>query len=560
MSKKIVIVGGVAGGASAAARLRRLDETANIILFEREEHVSFANCGLPYYIGDVIEEREKLLVQTVDGMSKRFNLDIRNFSEVTRIHRDRQTISVTNVQTKETYEESYDVLILSPGAQPIVPPIPGIDEAKNIFTLRNIPDTDQIKAFIHQHQPEKAAVIGGGFIGLEMAENLVEKGLKVTLIEMQNQVMAPLDYEMAAIVHNHLREKGVQLILEDGVTSFADQGEVIVLSSGEKVKTDMTLMSIGVKPENKLALDAGLNVGERGGIQVNDFLQTNDESIYAIGDVIEVKDYVSEQPAMIPLAGPANHQGRIVANNIYGKKERYKGTLGTSVAKVFDLTVATTGNNEKLLKQQRKAYDVLHIHPASHAGYYPNAHPIALKVIFSKATGEIFGAQAVGMDGVDKRIDVIATAILGKLTVYQLADLELAYAPPYSSAKDPVNMAGYVAENMKENRVETVQWHEIDQLVHDGGVLIDVRGPNGFATGSIPGSINIPLNDIRDRMNEIPKDKTIYVTCRSGIDAYIATRILKENGYKAKNVDGAWLTYEAVLKDTGSNRVLSSKQ
>lgn len=560
MSKKIVIVGGVAGGASAAARLRRLDETANIILFEREEHVSFANCGLPYYIGDVIEEREKLLVQTVDGMSKRFNLDIRNFSEVTRIHRDRQTISVTNVQTKETYEESYDVLILSPGAQPIVPPIPGIDEAKNIFTLRNIPDTDQIKAFIHQHQPEKAAVIGGGFIGLEMAENLVEKGLKVTLIEMQNQVMAPLDYEMAAIVHNHLREKGVQLILEDGVTSFADQGEVIVLSSGEKVKTDMTLMSIGVKPENKLALDAGLNVGERGGIQVNDFLQTNDESIYAIGDVIEVRDYVSEQPAMIPLAGPANHQGRIVANNIYGKKERYKGTLGTSVAKVFDLTVATTGNNEKLLKQQRKAYDVLHIHPASHAGYYPNAHPIALKVIFSKATGEIFGAQAVGMDGVDKRIDVIATAILGKLTVYQLADLELAYAPPYSSAKDPVNMAGYVAENMKENRVETVQWHEIDQLVHDGGVLIDVRGPNGFATGSIPGSINIPLNDIRDRMNEIPKDKTIYVTCRSGIDAYIATRILKENGYKAKNVDGAWLTYEAVLKDTGSNRVLSSKQ
>ncbi|HLR80880.1 MAG TPA: CoA-disulfide reductase [Bacillota bacterium] len=560
MSKKIVIVGGVAGGASAAARLRRLDETANIILFEREEHVSFANCGLPYYIGDVIEEREKLLVQTVDGMSKRFNLDIRNFSEVTRIHRDRQTISVTNVQTKETYEESYDVLILSPGAQPIVPPIPGIDEAKNIFTLRNIPDTDQIKAFIHQHQPEKAAVIGGGFIGLEMAENLVEKGLKVTLIEMQNQVMAPLDYEMAAIVHNHLREKGVQLILEDGVTSFADQGEVIVLSSGEKVKTDMTLMSIGVKPENKLALDAGLNVGERGGIQVNDFLQTNDESIYAIGDVIEVKDYVSEQPAMIPLAGPANHQGRIVANNIYGKKERYKGTLGTSVAKVFDLTVATTGNNEKLLKQQRKAYDVLHIHPTSHAGYYPNAHPIALKVIFSKATGEIFGAQAVGMDGVDKRIDVIATAILGKLTVYQLADLELAYAPPYSSAKDPVNMAGYVAENMKENRVETVQWHEIDQLVHDGGVLIDVRGPNGFATGSIPGSINIPLNDIRDRMNEIPKDKTIYVTCRSGIDAYIATRILKENGYKAKNVDGAWLTYEAVLKDTGSNRVLSSKQ
>ncbi|HEX6593043.1 MAG TPA: CoA-disulfide reductase [Bacillota bacterium] len=549
MSKKIVIVGGVAGGASAAARLRRLDETSNIILIERGEHVSFANCGLPYYIGDVIEERENLLVQTVEGMSKRFNLDIRNLSEVTSIHRDRKTISVTNLQTKETYEESYDVLILSPGAQPITPPIPGIDEAKNIFTLRNIPDTDQIKACIHQHQPEKAAVIGGGFIGLEMAENLVEQGLKVTLIEMQNQVMAPLDYEMAAIVHNHLREKGVQLILEDGVKSFADQGEVIVLSSGEKVKTDMTLMSIGVKPENKLALDAGLNVGERGGIQVNDFLQTNDESIYAIGDAIEVRDYVSEHPTMIPLAGPANHQGRIVANNIYGKKERYKGTLGTSVAKVFDLTVATTGNNEKLLKQQKKEYDVLHIHPASHAGYYPNAHPIALKVIFNKATGEIFGAQAVGMDGVDKRIDVIATAILGKLTVYQLADLELAYAPPYSSAKDPVNMAGYVATNMKENLVETVQWHEIDNSVNEGGVLIDVRGPNGFATGSIPGSINIPLNDIRDRMDEIPKDKTIYVTCRSGLDAYIATRILKENGYEAKNVDGAWLTYEAVLKD-----------
>lgn len=549
MTKKIVIVGGVAGGASAAARLRRLDETSHIILFERGEHISFANCGLPYYIGEVIEEREKLLVQTVEGMSKRFNLDIRNLSEVTDINREKKSVSVTNLQTNETYEESYDVLILSPGAQPIAPPILGLAESNNVFTLRNIPDTDAIKGYVDQKQPDKAAVIGGGFIGLEMAENLAERGINVTLIEMANQVMAPLDYEMAAIVHNHLREKGVELILEDGVKSFAENGQIITLSSGKNVTTDMTIMSIGVKPENKLALDAGLTIGDRGGIHVNEFLQTNDKSIYAIGDVIEVTDYVSERPTMIPLAGPANHQGRIVANNIYGENEKYKGTLGTSVAKVFDLTVATTGNNEKSLKQQEKEYDVLHIHPASHAGYYPNAHPISLKVIFNKKTGEIYGAQAVGVDGVDKRIDVIATAIVAKLSVFELADLELAYAPPYSSAKDPVNMAGYVASNIKENRLETVQWHEIDDIVKEGGILIDVRGPNGYAKGAIEGSIHIPLNDLRERMDEIPKDKIIYVTCRSGLDSYVATRILSENGYKAKNLDGSWLTYEAVLKD-----------
>lgn len=552
MSKKIVIVGGVAGGASAAARLRRLDETAEIVLFERDEHISFANCGLPYYIGDVIEDRSKLLVQTVAGMSARFNMDIRNFSDVTQINRDAKTVSIKNVITNETYEESYDTLVLSPGAQPIAPPIPGLEDSKSIFTLRNIPNTDQIKSYVDKNKPTHVSVIGGGFIGLEMAENFSELGMKVTLIEMAHQVMAPLDYEMAAIVHNHLREKDVELILNDGVKSFENEGTVINLSSGEKVNTDMIIMSIGVKPENKLAADADLDLGDRGGIKVNEFLQTKDESIYAIGDAIEIVDYINGKPAMIPLAGPANRQGRIVANNIYGKNEKYKGTLGTSVAKVYDLTVAATGNNEKSLTQQGKEFDVLHIHPMSHAGYYPNASPISLKVTFNKETGTIFGAQAVGLSGVEKRIDVIATAIMGNLSVFELADLELSYAPPYSSAKDPVNMAGYVASNMNEGRVETVQWHEIDDIIKDDGVLLDVRGPNGFSKGAIEGSIHIPLNDLRDRMKELPKDKTIHVSCRTGLDAYVATRILNESGYISKNLDGAWLTYGAVSTDKAS--------
>ncbi|PLR82193.1 CoA-disulfide reductase [Bacillus canaveralius] len=547
MGKKILIVGGVAGGATTAARLRRLDENSTIILFERGEHISFANCGLPYYIGETIKEREKLLVQTVDGMSKKFNLDIRNLNEITKINRDNKTVAVKNLVTNETYEESYDVLVLSPGAKPIVPPISGMNEADNVFTLRNIPDTDKIKDYIDHQRPKEAVVVGGGFIGLEMAENLVDRGVHVTLVEMANQVMAPLDYEMAAIVHHHLIEKGVNLILEDGVQSFENQGRTVILSSGKRINTDFIILSIGVRPENTLAVDAGLSIGERGGIVVNEYLQTNDTNIYAIGDAIEVTDYINKIPAMIPLAGPANRQGRTAANNIYGKKEKYHGTLGTSIAKVFDLTVATTGNNEKLLKRSDIDYKVVHLHPASHAGYYPGAFPIALKLIFDQKSGKIYGAQAVGKDGADKRIDIIATAIKGELTVLDLAELELAYAPPFSSAKDPVNMAGYVASNIIEGDIETVQWHEIDQIVHNGGLLIDVREPLEIENGYIKGSINIPLGEIRNRLHELPKNETIYITCQVGLRGYLASRILVSNGYKVKNLDGGWKTYSLVI-------------
>lgn len=545
MAKKIVIVGGVAGGATAAARLRRLDEKAEIILVERGEHISFANCGLPYYIGEVIEEREHLLVQTVEGMEKRFRLDIRVKQEVIRIDRDKKNVVIKNLKTGETYEESYDYLILSPGARPIVPPIPGLHEANNIYTLRNIPDTDAIKKHVDEEKPDRAVVVGGGFIGLEMAENFALRGMDVTIVEMADQVMAPLDPEMAGIVHEHLEEKGINLILNDGVKAFSDEGRTITLSSGKTLQTDLTLLSIGVQPESELAKEAGLSLGERGGIQVNEYLQTLDEAIYAIGDVIETKDYILQERTMIPLAGPANRQGRIVANNIYGRKEKYRGTLGSSVAKVFDLTVASTGINEKGLKQREKVYQAIHIHPMSHASYYPGASTLSLKVLFHPETGKIYGAQAIGKKGVEKRMDVIATAIMGDLTVFELADLELSYAPPYSSAKDPVNMIGYIAQNIVWDGIETVQWYEIDEIVQKGGFLLDVRGPRGFQQGNIPGAYHIPLPELRNRLDEIPKDRTIYTTCRSGLDSYVAARILKGYGYDVKNLDGSYLTYRA---------------
>lgn len=548
--KKIVIVGGVAGGATAAARLRRLSEKDQIVMFERGEYISFANCGLPYYIGEVITDRKKLLVQTVEGMSKRFQLDIRNVTEVTKINRDKKTVTVQNVLSDEQYEESYDVLILSPGAKPIVPPIPGIKEAKNIFTLRNVPDTDKMKAYVDNHKPKHAVVIGGGFIGVEMAENLVERGVDVTLVEMANQVMGPLDIEMASIVHTHMKEKGVHLILEDGVKAFENEGQQIILNSGRTLESDMTVLAIGVKPENQLAKDAGLELGIRGTIKVNEHLQTSDPSIYAIGDAIEVKHYIHNVETFIPLAWPANRQGRLVADHIHGRDVKYHGTLGTSIAKIFDLTVAATGCNEKMLKQHNLPYEVIHIHPLHHAGYYPNAKQMTLKLIFDQETGEIYGAQAIGEDGVDKRMDVIATAIKGGLTVMDLPDLELSYAPPFSSAKDPVNLAGYVATNVVEKAVETVQWHEIDNIVANGGFLIDVRNPNEVEKGSIHGSVNIPLDDLRDRLHELPKNETIYVTCQVGLRGYLATRILEENGFKAKNLDGGYKLYSAVFGQT----------
>lgn len=546
MTKKVMIVGGVAGGATAAARLRRISEDVEIILVERGEHISFANCGLPYYIGETIKDRSKLLVQTVKGMSDRFNLDIRNLSEVIKINPADKTVTIKNLQTDEVYEESYDQLLLSPGARPIIPSIPGINDHQSLFTLRNIPDTDKIKSYVDSQNPKKAVIIGGGFIGIEMAENLADRGLEVTIIEMANQIMAPIDFEMASILHTHLRDKGVKLILENGVQAFTNHGSTVILTDGNEIETDLTILSIGVRPENELAKAAGLALGERGGIIVNEFLQTSNEDIYAVGDAVEVVDYINGTKTMIPLAGPANRQGRIAANNIMGKTEKYQGTLGTSIAKVFDLTVAATGNNEKTLKRVAAPFEVVHIHPISHAGYYPGAAPISLKLIFAKDTGKIYGAQAVGADGVDKRIDVIATAIKGGLTVEDLTNLELSYAPPYSSAKDPVNMAGYVATNIMNVELEHIQWHEVDKIVSDGGLLIDVREPMEREFGYIEGSINILLINLRERLEELPREQTIYVSCQVGLRGYLASRILKNHGFKVKNVDGGWKTYSAV--------------
>ncbi|CAM3951474.1 CoA-disulfide reductase [Mesobacillus thioparans] len=551
MAKKVVIVGGVAGGATTAARLRRLDEQTEIVMIERGEYISFANCGLPYYIGGAIQERDALLVQTVEGMSKKFNMDIRNLSEVTRIDRERKVVEINDLKTGKTYEENYDVLVLSPGASPIKPPIPGIDEAGALFTLRNIPDTDKIKAYVDERMPKKATVIGGGFIGVEMAENLWERGVEVTLVEMADQIMAPIDFEMASILHQHLREKGVNLVLEDGVKSFENNGKLINLNSGTQIETDLVILAIGVAPENKLAKEAGLELGLRGAIRVNERLQTADESIYAIGDAIEVKDYINGQATHIPLAWPANRQGRIVADHINGIDSKYQGTLGTSIAKVFDMTVAATGNNEKTLKRLGISYDVVHVHPSSHAGYYPGAFPIALKLIFDRETGKIFGAQAVSYDGADKRIDVLATAIKGGMTIFDLPDLELAYAPPYSSAKDPVNMAGYAAKNIAEGLVETVQWHEINDILANGGYLIDVREPIERDMGLIEGSVNIPLGELRDRLGEIPT-KEVYVYCQVGLRGYLASRILKQAGFKVRNLDGGYKTYSCVFEPDAS--------
>ncbi|MGD8191343.1 CoA-disulfide reductase [Brevibacillus ginsengisoli] len=552
MSRKIIIVGGVAGGASAAARLRRLNEQDEIIMVERNEHISFANCGLPYYIGGVITDRNKLLVQTVEGMSNRFQLDIRNLCEVVKINRDRKTVNIKDLRTGNEYEESYDVLVLSPGARPIRPAIPGIEEAEHLFTLRNIPDTDAIKSYIDEHKPHHAVVVGGGFIGVEMAENLREQGMDVTLVEMSNQVMAPIDYEMASIVHEHMRAKGIELVLEDGVQAFKNSGRQIQLNSGRELTTDMILLAIGVQPENQLAKDAELELGVRGAIRVSPTMQTSDPAIYAIGDAVEVTDYINGQQTMVPLAWGANRQGRLVADHINGLDATYRGVLGTSIAKVFEMTVAATGNNEKTLKRLGLPYQAVHIHPGSHAGYYPGAAPISLKLLFDPTNGKILGAQAVGADGADKRIDVIATAIKGGLTVVDLPDLELSYAPPYSSAKDPVNMAGYVASNILEGMVETVQWHEIDDIIASGGLLVDVREPIELEAGFIPGAINIPLGQIRDRMNELPKDQTIYVSCQVGLRGYLAARILSQYGFNVKNLDGGYKTYAAVARSKQS--------
>ncbi|HWR61313.1 MAG TPA: FAD-dependent oxidoreductase [Clostridia bacterium] len=559
MSKKVLIVGGVAGGASTAARLRRVDEKAEIIMFERGRYISFANCGLPYYIGGAIKDRRNLLVQTAQAMRDRFKVDVRELSEVVRIDRQRKLVEVRNLKDGTTYEESYGVLVLSPGAAPVKPPIPGI-EGPNIYTLRDIPDTDSIKGFLDEKKPESAVVVGGGFIGLEMAENLHEAGLKVDIVEALDQVMAPLDYDMAAMVHNHIRDKGCGLHLKDGVKAFETEGgrTAVVLAGGKRITADMAVLSIGVKPNSSLAKEAGLEIGATGGIKVNEYLQTSDPYIYALGDAIEVTDYVSGNPALIPLAGPANKQGRIVANNIAGLRETYKGTQGTAIAKVFDLAAASTGINEKTLKKLGKKpgkdYITTTTHSASHAGYYPGGGMMAVKTIYTPE-GRVLGAQIVGRDGVDKRIDYFAIAIRHRMTVYDLQEFELAYAPPFSSAKDPVNMAGYVAGNVLNGDTKVAYWDEAMNADMSSTFLLDAREPSEYAAGHIPNAVNIPLNQIRSRLAEIPGDKEIIVNCRVGLRSYIGVRMLVQNGFdNVKNLSGGYITYSEIERDMKDNK------
>lgn len=554
-----LIIGGVAGGATVAARLRRMDEKANIILFERGKYVSYANCGLPYYIGDTINNREKLFVQTAKGFTDRFRIDIRTEQEVTAIRPDKKEVEIKNLSTGETYTETYDKLVLSPGAEPLRPGIEGIG-SKKIFTLRNVPDTDTIKNYVNTENPKRAIVVGGGFIGLEMAENLYDLGIQVDVVEMANQVMAPLDFSMAAIVHRQLTDKGVGLHLEDGVSRFEekDGGVTVHLRSGKQIATDMVLLSIGVRPETKLAKNAGLAIGERGGITVNDYMQTSDANIYALGDAVEVRHLVTGQPALIPLAGPANKQGRIVADNIvFGNKEKYPGSIGTSIAKVFDLTVAAAGANAKLLQRNNIPYISSYTHGASHAGYYPGAVPLSIKILFAPENGKLLGAQIVGFNGVDKRIEMLAQVIQRGGTVHDLAELEHAYAPPYSSAKDPVNMAGFVAENILNKKSRIIQWRELAELPADT-IRIDVRTHDEYKLGTIPGFINIPVDELREHLDELPKEKPIVVTCAVGLRGYLAYRILVQNGFKhVRNLSGGYKTWSvatAPIKEIVSHK------
>ena len=554
-----LIIGGVAGGATVAARLRRMDEKANIILFERGKYVSYANCGLPYYIGDTINNREKLFVQTAKGFTDRFRIDIRTEQEVTAIRPDKKEVEIKNLSTGETYTETYDKLVLSPGAEPLRPGIEGIG-SKKIFTLRNVPDTDTIKNYVNTENPKRAIVVGGGFIGLEMAENLHDLGIQVDVVEMANQVMAPLDFSMAAIVHRQLTDKGVGLHLEDGVSRFEekDGGVTVHLRSGKQIATDMVLLSIGVRPETKLAKDAGLAIGERGGIAVNDYMQTSDADIYALGDAVEVRHLVTGQPALIPLAGPANKLGRIVADNIvFGNKKKYPGSIGTSIAKVFDLTVAAAGANAKLLQQNNIPYISSYTHGASHAGYYPGAVPLSIKILFAPENGKLLGAQIVGFNGVDKRIEMLAQVIQRGGIVHDLAELEHAYAPPYSSAKDPVNMAGFVAENILNKKSRIIQWRELTELPADT-IRIDVRTHDEYKLGTIPGFINIPVDELREHLDELPKEKPIVVTCAVGLRGYLAYRILVQNGFKhVRNLSGGYKTWSvatAPIKEIVSHK------
>ena len=537
MNKKVIIVGGVAGGATTAARLRRLDENAEIILFERGKYISYANCGLPYHVGDVIPSREDLLLQTPESLKSKFNIDVRIQQEVTFIDRSKKTVSVKNLATSQESIESYDTLVLATGSSPIIPNIPGI-RSKYIFSLWTVDDADHIRQYIRQNKISDAIIIGGGFIGIEMTENLRRLGITVSLVEMLNQVMAPFDFEMAQLIHKTLEENGVSLYLGNGVTSFTETDESILvnLSDGKQLATRLVILSIGVKPNSELARSAGLALNARGGIVVDKTLRTSDPDIFAVGDVIEVEDFISKGKTMIPLAGPANKQGRIAAGNIAGENDQYPGTQGSAIVKIFDVCAANTGANEKtLLKNgliKGKDYEKLIILQNSHAGYYPGASPMAIKLLFSTDGNKIFGAQIIGKEGVDKRIDTIGTAIRLGGTIWDLKSLEFAYAPPFSSAKDPVNMAGFVAENILKSRVFFAEWDVVERHDPEKTILLDVREDAERRTYALSGALNIPLGQIRSRLSEIDKEKEIIIFCAMGVRAYNAARILMANGFQ----------------------------
>lgn len=560
---KIVIIGGVAGGASAAARARRLSEDAQIIMFERGEYVSFANCGLPYHVGGEIQERSNLVLQTPESFLARFNVDVRVMNEVVAINRADKTVTVKNLLDGSEYQESYDFLLLSPGAGPVVPPIPGIENPLT-HSLRNIPDMDRIIKTIQMNKPSHATVVGGGFIGLEMMEAFHQLGIKTTLIEMADQVMTPVDREMAGFAHAEIRDKGIDLKLgvalqavefvpnvhianfeagESAQEQHLEGSLNLTLNNGETLTTEILIMAIGVRPETKLAKEAGLQIGELGGIYTNDSMQTSDPSIYAVGDAIEEKDFVTGNPTLVPLAGPANRQGRMAADNMLGRSETYQGTQGTAICKIFDLAVASTGKNEKQLKRDGIDYEKVYVHTASHASYYPGAEIVSFKMLFDPKSGKIFGAQAVGKDGIDKRIDVMAVAQRAGMTVEQLQHLELTYAPPFGSAKDVINQAAFVAMNIMKGDAKAIHYHEMDNLTDDQ-VLLDVRNPGELEeVGFIKEAINIPVDQLRQRMNELPKDKEIVIYCQVGLRGNVAYRQLANNGFKARNLIGGYRTY-----------------
>jgi NADPH-dependent 2,4-dienoyl-CoA reductase/sulfur reductase-like enzyme/rhodanese-related sulfurtransferase len=555
---KYIIIGAVAGGASTAARLRRLDEHAEIIMFEKGEYISYANCGLPYYIGDVIKDRNALLIQTASAFNQRFNIDVRTMTEVLAINPTSKTVTAKNQITGKEYEENYDKLVLSPGADPIRPPLPGITN-EGIFTLRNVNDTDHIKEFVQQKNVKKAVIIGAGFIGLEMAENLHGLGMDVTVIEMGNQILAPLDFPIAAIVQQHIRSKGVNLLLNSAVTAFEknDSKLNVLLKSGDEITADIVILSIGVKPDTRLPIKAGLKIGDAKGIWVNEYLQTSDPDIYAVGDAIEFKNPITNQSMNTYLAGPANKQGRICANNIVlGNVQKYNGAINTAIVKVFDMTVATAGTASKHLTKAEIKHIVSTTYSGSHAGYYPGAQEMSIQIAFSPKDGRLLNAQIAGYDGVDKRIDILSSVIKRNSNIYELTEFEHAYAPPYSSAKDPVNMVGFVAENILQDKLSVFYWNQVASI-SESDILLDIRSKEEFDKGFIPNAINIPIDELRDRMSELDINKNIFVYCLGGVRGYLAQQILKQNGYKkVLNLSGGYQLWDICNKEIDQTKTV----